>query len=116
MSFLTAIWTMSGCAYNALFFFYSPADTELRTAVTVELDLSVDDAPFHLSEECSNSQIATPRAIVMTSFLGGTLGWFLCLVIVRIPLCVPDHVLTLVCYKSYVVCFYYSFSFGRVEL
>jgi hypothetical protein len=43
-----------------------------------------DDAPFHLSEECSNSQIATPRAIVLTSFLGGTLGWFLCLVLVRI--------------------------------
>jgi len=52
MSFLTAIWTMSGY-----------------------------DAPFHLSEECSNSQISNPRAIVMTSFLGGTLGWFLCLVI-----------------------------------
>ncbi|KAF8318420.1 amino acid permease [Clavulina sp. PMI_390] len=52
MSFLTAIWTMSGY-----------------------------DAPFHLSEECSNAQIATPRAIVLTSFLGGTLGWFLCLVI-----------------------------------
>lgn len=41
-----------------------------------------DDAPFHLSEECSNAQIATPRAIVLTSFLGGSLGWFLCLVIV----------------------------------
>ncbi|KAI5478115.1 hypothetical protein MNV49_005482 [Pseudohyphozyma bogoriensis] len=52
MSFLTSIWTMSGY-----------------------------DAPFHLSEECSNSQIATPRAIVMTSAMGGVFGWFLCLAI-----------------------------------
>jgi len=52
MSFLTAIWTMSGY-----------------------------DAPFHLSEECSNSQIATPRAIVATSAMGGIFGWFLTLVL-----------------------------------
>jgi len=52
MSFLTAIWTMSGY-----------------------------DAPFHLSEECSNSQIATPRAIVATSLTGGILGWFVVLVL-----------------------------------
>ncbi|KAM0746984.1 amino acid permease [Meredithblackwellia eburnea MCA 4105] len=52
MSFLTAIWTMSGY-----------------------------DAPFHLSEECSNSQIATPRAIVATSAMGGFFGWILCLII-----------------------------------
>lgn len=52
MSFLITIWTIAGY-----------------------------DAPFHLSEECSNAQIATPRAIILTSSLGGTLGWCLCLVI-----------------------------------
>jgi amino acid transporter len=52
MSFLGVIWTMSGY-----------------------------DAPFHLSEECSNANIASPRAIVMTSTLGGILGWFVILVI-----------------------------------
>lgn len=46
MSFISVIWTMSGY-----------------------------DAPFHLSEECSNANIASPRAIVMTSGLGGILGW-----------------------------------------
>src|SRR5947199_281469 len=38
-------------------------------------------ASFHLSEECSNANIASPRAIVMTSTLGGILGWFIILVI-----------------------------------
>jgi amino acid transporter len=52
MSFLGVIWTMSGY-----------------------------DAPFHLSEECSNANIASPRAIIMTSSLGGILGWFIMLVI-----------------------------------
>ena len=52
MSFLGVIWTMSGY-----------------------------DAPFHLSEECSNANVASPRAIVMTSSLGGILGWFVVLVI-----------------------------------
>ncbi|KAL8280528.1 hypothetical protein RQP46_007176 [Phenoliferia psychrophenolica] len=52
MSFLQPVWVMSGY-----------------------------DAPFHLSEECSNAQIATPRAIVLTSAIGGILGWFASLVI-----------------------------------
>src|SRR5271170_4509102 len=52
MSFVAVIWTMSGY-----------------------------DAPFHLSEECSNANIASPRAIIMTSSLGGILGWFIMLVI-----------------------------------
>ena len=52
MSFLGVIWTMSGY-----------------------------DAPFHVSEECSNANTAAPTAIVMTSGLGGILGWFLVLVI-----------------------------------
>jgi len=52
MSFVSVIWTMSGY-----------------------------DSPFHLSEECSNANIASPRAIVMTSAVGGLMGWFLQLVV-----------------------------------
>ncbi|EEA21005.1 GABA/polyamine transporter [Talaromyces marneffei ATCC 18224] len=52
MSFVGVIWTMSGY-----------------------------DSPFHLSEECSNANIASPRAITMTSAVGGLLGWFLQLVV-----------------------------------
>ncbi|ODQ65642.1 amino acid transporter [Nadsonia fulvescens var. elongata DSM 6958] len=33
------------------------------------------DAPFHLAEECSNAAIAAPRAIVMTSSVGGIVGF-----------------------------------------
>ncbi|EHL03464.1 putative Uncharacterized amino-acid permease [Glarea lozoyensis 74030] len=39
------------------------------------------DAPFHLSEECSNAAIAAPRAIVLTSGIGGLAGWALQLVV-----------------------------------
>jgi len=39
------------------------------------------DAPFHLSEECSNANIAAPRAIVLTSGVGGLAGWALQLVV-----------------------------------
>jgi amino acid transporter len=53
MGFLTTIWTMSGY-----------------------------DAPFHLSEECSNANIAGPRAIVMTAQFGMWLGFAVILVIV----------------------------------
>jgi amino acid transporter len=52
MSFIAIIWTMSGY-----------------------------DAPFHLSEECSNANVAAPRAIVMTSGIGGLMGWALQLVV-----------------------------------
>ncbi|KAI9708214.1 MAG: hypothetical protein M1820_004168 [Bogoriella megaspora] len=52
MSFVSVIWTMSGY-----------------------------DSPFHLSEECSNANIASPRAIFLTSSVGGTFGWFLQLVV-----------------------------------
>ncbi|KAI0011365.1 amino acid transporter [Xylariaceae sp. FL0662B] len=48
MSFLSIIWTMSGY-----------------------------DASFHLSEECSNAAIATPRSIVMTAGSGSVLGFVL---------------------------------------
>lgn len=46
MSFLAVIWTMSGF-----------------------------DSPFHLAEECSNAQVATPRAIVLTASIGGLLAF-----------------------------------------
>jgi amino acid transporter len=52
MSFIAVLWTMSGY-----------------------------DAPFHLAEECSNANVAAPRAIVLTSTLGGIFGWFLQLVV-----------------------------------
>ncbi|KMU80486.1 amino acid permease [Coccidioides immitis RMSCC 3703] len=39
------------------------------------------DSPFHLSEECSNANIASPRAIVLTSGVGGLMGWFLQVVV-----------------------------------
>ncbi|KAM0128392.1 hypothetical protein ACHAO1_009014 [Botrytis cinerea] len=52
MGFLSVIWTLAGY-----------------------------DAPFHLSEECSNANIAGPRAIVMTAQLGLWLGWAIILVI-----------------------------------
>ncbi|KAA8616651.1 PotE Amino acid transporter [Pyrenophora tritici-repentis] len=52
MSFIGVIWTMSGY-----------------------------DAAFHLAEECSNANIASPRAIVMTAATGGLFGWFLQLVV-----------------------------------
>lgn len=39
------------------------------------------DTPFHLAEECSNANIASPRAIVMTAQLGLYLGWAVILVI-----------------------------------
>ena len=58
MGFLSVIWTMSGY-----------------------------DAPFHLSEECSNANVAAPRAIVMTAQLGFYLGFPVILVIAY---CVSD--------------------------
>lgn len=48
MSFVSVIWTMSGY-----------------------------DSAMHVSEECSNADVASPRAIVMTSAVGASLGWIL---------------------------------------
>lgn len=42
------------------------------------------DAPFHLSEECSNANIASPRAIVMTAQFGLYMGWAIILVNISI--------------------------------
>ncbi|KAK4546902.1 hypothetical protein LTR36_001634 [Oleoguttula mirabilis] len=58
MGFLSVIWTMSGY-----------------------------DAPFDLSEECSNANVAAPRAIVMTAQLGFYLGFPVILVVAY---CVTD--------------------------
>ncbi|KAJ9655559.1 GABA/polyamine transporter, partial [Neophaeococcomyces mojaviensis] len=61
MSFISVIWTMSGY-----------------------------DAPFHLAEECSNANIASPRAIVLTSGVGGVFGWFLQLVTAYVVVDIDD--------------------------
>ena len=53
----------------------------LMTFVGVIWTMSGYDSPFHLSEECSNANVASPRAIVMTSAVGGLMGWFLQLVV-----------------------------------
>lgn len=53
----------------------------LMTFVAVIWTMSGYDTPFHLSEECSNANIASPRAIVITSGVGGIVGWFLQLVV-----------------------------------
>jgi len=53
----------------------------LLSFVAVLWTMSGYDAPFHLAEECSNANIAAPRAIVMTSTMGGIFGWFLQLVV-----------------------------------
>lgn len=53
----------------------------LMSFLSVIWCLSGYDSPFHLSEECSNANVASPRAIVMTSAVGGILGWFLQLVV-----------------------------------
>jgi len=48
------------------------------------------DAPFHLSEECSNANVAAPRAIVLTSGVGGLFGWFLQLVVAYTVVDIPS--------------------------
>lgn len=48
------------------------------------------DSPFHLAEECSNANIASPRAIVLTSAVGGTAGWFLQLVVAYTVVSIED--------------------------
>jgi amino acid transporter len=53
----------------------------LMSFVAVIWIMSGYDTPFYLSEECSNANIASPRAIVMTSSLAGILGTALQLVI-----------------------------------
>lgn len=53
----------------------------LASFIGVIWTMSGYDSPFHLAEECSNANVASPRAIVMTSGIGGIFGWFLQLVV-----------------------------------
>ncbi|MCJ1308759.1 hypothetical protein MMC25_002413 [Agyrium rufum] len=62
----------------------------LMTFVAVIWTMSGYDAPFHLSEECSNANIASPRAIVLTSGVGGVMGWFLQLVVAYTVIDIPS--------------------------
>lgn len=48
------------------------------------------DAPFHLAEECSNSNIASPRAIVITSQIGLYMGWAIVMVIAYTVKNIPE--------------------------
>ena len=47
------------------------------------------DSAFHLAEECSNANIASPRAIFLTGATGGTFGWFLQLVVAYTVVDIP---------------------------
>ena len=62
----------------------------LMSFVSVIWLMSGYDAPFHLSEECSNANIASPRAIVLTSGVGGLFGWFLQLVVAYTVIDIPS--------------------------
>ncbi len=48
------------------------------------------DSAFHLSEECSNANIAAPRAIVLTAATGGVFGWLLQLVVAYTVIDIPS--------------------------
>ncbi|KAF2277490.1 uncharacterized protein EI97DRAFT_432359 [Westerdykella ornata] len=56
---------------------FPPGVSVLMSFISVIWTMSGYDSPFHLAEECSNANIASPRAIVLTSATGGILGWFL---------------------------------------
>jgi amino acid transporter len=60
---------------------FPPGISVLMSFVAVIWTMSGYDSPFHLAEECSNANIASPRAIVLTSAVGGTFGWALQLVV-----------------------------------
>jgi amino acid transporter len=60
---------------------FPPGISVLMSFIGVIWTMSGYDSAFHLSEECANANIASPRAIVMTSVTGGIFGWFLQLVV-----------------------------------
>lgn len=60
---------------------FPPGISVLMSFIGVIWTMSGYDSPFHLAEECSNANLASPRAIVMTSATGGIFGWFLQLVV-----------------------------------
>lgn len=60
--------------------FYNQTDWPMGIAVLqsflgVIWAMSGYDSPFHLSEECSNANVAAPRAIVLTATCGGAIGF-----------------------------------------
>ena len=61
-----------------------------RVLSNISSSMSGYDAPFHLSEECSNASIASPRAIVMTAGFGGIAGWALQLVVAYTVIDIPS--------------------------
>src|ERR1700733_12771383 len=69
---------------------FPPGVAILMSFVAVIWTMSGYDAPFHLSEECSNANVASPRAIVMTSGFGGLFGWFLQLVVAYTVIDIPS--------------------------
>lgn len=60
---------------------FPPGISVLMSFIGVIWTMSGYDSPFHLAEECSNANMAAPRAIVLTSATGGIFGWFLQLVV-----------------------------------
>ena len=69
---------------------FPPGISVLMSFVAVIWTMSGYDSPFHLAEECSNANIASPRAIVLTSAVGGTFGWFLQLVVAYTVVSIGD--------------------------
>lgn len=60
--------------------FYNQTDWPMGIAVLqsflgVIWAMSGYDSPFHLSEECSNANVAAPRAIILTATCGGGIGF-----------------------------------------
>jgi amino acid transporter len=53
----------------------------LMSFISVMWAMSGFDAPFHLSEECAIADVASPRAIVLTSAIGGIFGFVLQVVV-----------------------------------
>jgi amino acid transporter len=75
-----------GGTTEVLWSFKNGTDWPIGMAVLVSFlgviwTLTGYDAPYHLTEECSNSAVSAPRAIVITSGLGAILGWLLMLLI-----------------------------------
>ncbi|KAL1603855.1 GABA/polyamine transporter [Paraconiothyrium brasiliense] len=69
---------------------FPPGISVLMSFVAVIWTMSGYDSPFHLAEECSNANIASPRAIVLTSAVGGTFGWFLQLIVAYTVVSIDD--------------------------
>lgn len=69
---------------------FPPGISVLMSFSAVAWTMSGYDAPFHLAEECSNANVAAPRAIFLTSATGGVFGWFLNLVVAYTVVDIPS--------------------------